>query len=71
MRLKKKNDNQAYLFILPAFLLSLVFIYYCIGFTFYSSFTDWDGMSKEMNFIGLKNYIKIFQDKTFYIADQK
>lgn len=68
MRLKKKNDNQAYLFILPAFLLSLVFIYYCIGFTFYSSFTDWDGMSKEMNFIGLKNYIKIFQDKTFYIA---
>jgi raffinose/stachyose/melibiose transport system permease protein len=68
MKLKKKNDNQAYLYILPAFLLSLVFIYYCIGFTFYSSFTDWDGMSKDMNFIGLKNYVKIFQDKTFYIA---
>ncbi len=68
MRIKKNNDNQAYLYILPAFLFSLVFIYYCIGFTFYSSFTDWDGMSKTMNFIGLKNYIKIFQDKTFYIA---
>ncbi|MGH4039169.1 MAG: carbohydrate ABC transporter permease [Sphaerochaeta sp.] len=25
-------------------------------------------MSKTMNFVGLKNYIKIFQDKTFYIA---
>ncbi len=68
MRINKKNDKQAYLYILPAFLLSLAFIYYCIGFTFYSSFTDWDGMSKSMNFVGLKNYIKIFQDKTFYIA---
>jgi raffinose/stachyose/melibiose transport system permease protein len=34
----------------------------------YSSLTDWNGISKNMNFIGLQNYIKLFQDKTFYIA---
>jgi raffinose/stachyose/melibiose transport system permease protein len=33
-----------------------------------SSFTDWDGMSKTMNFIGFNNYIRLFQDRTFFIA---
>jgi raffinose/stachyose/melibiose transport system permease protein len=33
-----------------------------------SSFTDWDGMSSTMSFIGFKNYVRLFHDRTFYIA---
>ncbi|MFA6844769.1 MAG: sugar ABC transporter permease [Sphaerochaetaceae bacterium] len=65
---KLKTDKVAYVYILPITICSLAFIYYCIFFTVYSSFTDWNGMSSQMNFIGLNNYTKLFQDKTFYIA---
>ncbi|PLS27643.1 carbohydrate ABC transporter permease [Bifidobacterium parmae] len=50
---------RPYLFIAPLVILSGVFIYYCIGFTVATSFTDWDGISDEMDFIGLKNYAKL------------
>jgi raffinose/stachyose/melibiose transport system permease protein len=57
-----------YLYVFPIVVLSLLIIYYCIGFTLASSFTDWDGMSRSMRFIGLDNYIKLFQDRTFFTA---
>ena len=55
-QLKKKNNWSAYLYILPLMVLSFALIYYCIICTVGTSFTDWNGMSKEMNFVGLKNY---------------
>lgn len=27
------------------------------------TFTDWNGMSKNINYVGLKNYFTVFQDK--------
>jgi len=66
--LQRKTDRSAYLFILPIIVLSLGFIYYCIVFTVCSSFTDWNGMTKDMHFVGFDNYVKLFHDKTFYIA---
>ena len=51
-----KNDGEStkswkarlrpYLFIASLVVLSGVFIYYCIGFTIATSFTDWDGISE-------------------------
>lgn len=67
-RLGKKNNWAAYLFILPLMLLSFVLIYYCIIRTVMTSFTDWNGMSDTMNFVGLKNYAKLMKDKTFWTA---
>lgn len=67
-KLGKKNNWAAYLFILPLILLSFVMIYYCIIRTVMTSFTDWNGMSDTMNFVGLKNYAKLVKDKTFWIA---
>lgn len=63
-----KHDNIGWLYVLPLLILSTLLLYYCIFFTLYSSFTDWNGISSEMNFIGLKNYIRLFQDPYFYIA---
>lgn len=64
----KKNNWAAYLYILPLLLLLFTVIYYCIIRTVYTSFTDWNGMSDTMNFVGFKNYIKLFQDSTFWKA---
>ncbi|UNU71944.1 carbohydrate ABC transporter permease [Bifidobacterium longum] len=54
-----QSKLRPYLFIAPLVILSGVFIYYCIGFTVATSFTDWDGIFSEMDFIGLKNYTKL------------
>ena len=35
------------------------------GSRIYYSFTDWDGIRKSYQFIGLRNYIKMFTDKRF------
>ena len=32
------------------------------------SLTDWDFMTVDYNFIGLKNYMSLFQDSRFYAA---
>jgi raffinose/stachyose/melibiose transport system permease protein len=34
----------------------------------YYSLTDWNGISKKFNFIGLENYLQIFKDKEFIQA---
>lgn len=56
-----KAKLRPYLFIAPLVILSGIFIYYCIGFTVATSFTNWDGISDEMDFIGLKNYAKLLK----------
>lgn len=67
-KLGKKNNWVAYLFILPLMLLSFALIYYCIIRTVIVSFTDWNGMTDTMNFVGLKNYVKLLKDNTFWTA---
>lgn len=63
-----KQTIEPYLYILPIVILSGCIIYYCIGFTFTASFTDWDGLGTDMNFVGLKNYQKLFSDAAFWIS---
>lgn len=58
---------QPYLYVLPVTLISGVMLYYCIGFTAVASLTDWDGLFRA-NFVGLDNYVELFQDRTFWIA---
>lgn len=57
-----------YLYVLPILVISGCFIYYCIGFSLFASFTDWDGIGAEMNFIGVENFVELFQDQTFWTA---
>lgn len=69
--MKKKKGNLLgniklfLLFALPAIFIwvSVVVIpfFYGVGITF----TDWDGMSMDINFIGLANYKEVFTDSTF------
>jgi raffinose/stachyose/melibiose transport system permease protein len=50
-----------YLFILPTFLLLIVFNYYPFFSAFYHSLFDWDGINAR--FIGLQNFQTIFSDE--------
>lgn len=64
VRKKSHNDREAYLMILPAYLIFTVFILIPIGMVLYYSMTDFN-MYQLPNFLGLKNYIKLFGDAEF------
>ena len=70
MKKKKKYNRKeglaACVFILPALIPLLLF---WIGPVFYSaglSFTDWDMISAQINFIGMDNYKSLLGDPEFY-----
>ena len=51
----------------PSVIIYFLFMAYPLGRTFYLSFTDWGGFGPA-EISGIKNYIKIFSDKTFRLA---
>ncbi|MGH1803281.1 carbohydrate ABC transporter permease [Enterococcus gallinarum] len=53
-----------YLYVLPAAVLVTVFFVMSAIYTLGLSFTDWDGLS-ALHFIGLDNYLRLFQDEYF------
>lgn len=62
-----KKYKMPYLFILPFFVLFLVFQLIPIIWTVYISFTQWRGIG-DPQFIGLDNYKKILIDNMFWEA---
>ncbi len=64
--IKYRNSKRVgFLYILPLFLFVLIFMVYPIVFNVKNSFYDWNGISADKVFIGLKNYTSLFQDKVF------
>lgn len=57
-----------FLFLLPALTIYIIFAIYPTYSVLEYSFTDWDGISPERNFVGLENYQKLFSDKIFWEA---
>jgi len=53
---------------LPAILLSGLVVFAPAVYTFYAAFTDWNGVGKSMNWIGLENFQVLFNDKVFWQA---
>lgn len=63
---KKRNyNNVAYFFILPFVVVFLIFSVYPVLRTLQLSFASYKGYG-DITFIGLKNYIRVFQDKFFW-----
>ncbi|MEH7087291.1 sugar ABC transporter permease, partial [Neobacillus drentensis] len=56
------------LFVIPALVLFIMFFIYPLFSALYYSFTNWNGISDTMKFVGFKNYIKAFTDSTFWHA---
>jgi len=55
-------------FLFPSLLIYAIFVLGTMIYSFVLSFTNWDGISGTFNFIGLVNYIKLFNDAEFYNA---
>src|SRR5699024_255455 len=62
--MKDTNKKWAFLFILENLVLFLIFFAWPAFLGIYYSLTDYNG--NVATFIGLENYIKLFQDPTFY-----
>ena len=61
----KKRLQRLNWFYVPAVVLMILFIAYPLGNAIYLSFFKWNGYSVKKDFIGVQNYIFMFNDKTF------
>ena len=68
--MKKTKGKDAYLYILPMFLFFAVFLIYPLINTVWLSFHEWNGIDVEKPFIGLQNYIEMFQDQQYGLSMQ-
>lgn len=57
-------SNKMFLFVIPALLFFLIFWIFPIIQLFFYSVTNFNGINYDYDFVGLKNYIKIFQNGT-------
>lgn len=67
MRTTRGDSVAAYLFLLPFLTLLTVFFLYATARAVYFSFTDYD-LFREPNWVGLRNYVALFQDALFLSA---
>ena len=63
-----KRNAIGYSFILPNFIGYFIFIFVPVILTFVLCVMKWDGSSAPMEFVGLKNFMKLFRDSGFRIS---
>jgi multiple sugar transport system permease protein len=66
-REKTRTKLTPYLFLIVPLIIYLIWVIGPMFYTFYLSLTDWDGLSTP-NFIGWRNYQKLFKDPVFFIS---
>lgn len=67
-KMKRKEGIAGLLFVTPAVIYFLVFFLLPLGICIYASFTNWNILSVKQNFVGVNNYVKIFDDPNFWTA---
>lgn len=65
---KKKWQPYALYFILPSFILYTLFVIVPTLGSVYYSFTSWDGISSDVRFIGLANFVEIWNSPRVHNA---
>ena len=68
--MKRQRRTMINLFYIPAIILFCGFVVYPFLQGIRLSFMNWNGYSQNMKFVGLKNYIRLFQDanvKTVFV----
>lgn len=62
----KRRQINGLLFALPAVIFLCVFVFYPVLYNIFLSFTDAKRLSSDdLSFVGLRNYVKLFTDKSF------
>ncbi len=70
MRHSRKDRTLSILLVLPSVIAMFVFIYGFIGFTAYSSLSNWNKLKPDFSFVGLDNYTRLFKSQRFIIDMQ-
>jgi len=60
---RRQQARYAVLFVAPALLIYLVFMIYPFLNTIYLSFTNWDGITANKDWVGLSNYVRGFGEE--------
>ncbi len=68
MKHRIKNRAIAYSFCIPAMALFIIVAGIPAVMSVGYSFTDWTGITTNINYIGLANYARLFRDSTFGLA---
>ena len=63
---RRRLQPQGLLWILPALVLCVGLIYYCIWYTAVISTWDWDGIDPNPERVGAENYVRIAADPIFW-----
>ncbi|MGF0032285.1 carbohydrate ABC transporter permease [Bariatricus sp. SGI.154] len=65
---RKGNRKTAFIYLAPAMLVIIVFLYLPIILNFMNSLYKWGAMSTEVTFVGAKYYKELLEDETIRIA---
>ena len=65
-RKKGKEISSFALFVIPAFVLVTISTVIPFLMNLYYSFTNWDGVSSSTTFIGIRNYVDLLKDESFW-----
>lgn len=65
---KRLSNLQGYTFLMPALIAILLFVLVPIGYAFFMMFFKVDLLSGTREFVGLNNFINIFDDPKFWAA---
>lgn len=66
--MRKNKWRTIVLYMGPAILVMIVFLYLPIILNFMNSLYKWGAISSEVTYVGLDNYVKMFHDEVFYVA---
>lgn len=61
-----KKNKRLFLFIAPGLLLYLIFFIYPTLSALFYSFTDWDGITPDYQFVGFDNYVKLVTEDSIF-----
>lgn len=64
---KSKDRYLSFLLVLPSILAVAIFIYGFIGWSIRVSLSQWKGLTPDYTFVGLNNYLSLFNDPRFMV----
>lgn len=65
---RRGSKKTAFIYLVPAMIVILVFLYLPIILNFMNSLYEWGAVSKDVTWIGIENYKELLQDETIRIA---
>ncbi|TAH73821.1 MAG: sugar ABC transporter permease [Anaerolineaceae bacterium] len=65
-KIRREEKISGLIFIAPAMLQFFIFFLIPLLLCIYASFTNWNALSTNRSFVGISNYIRVFQDAKFW-----